>query len=242
MSTDGAAAAQTARRARAFGVHVFTASGAIVALLAMRATAAGDLDQAVLWMLAALFIDGIDGTLARRWDVGRLVPQVDGRRLDDIVDYLNYVVVPAFFLIQAELVPAWAWVALPVLASAYGFARSDAKTADHYFLGFPSYWNVVAIYAWKLGTTPPVVAAWLTMLAVAVFVPVRYLYPSRMRGPLGVVMNLGAVAWMGAIAAIALWPDAAATTRLAWISLVYPAVYVGLSFWIGGLQRTPPAP
>jgi phosphatidylcholine synthase len=87
-----------------------------------------------------------------------------------------------------------------------------------------------------------VVAAWLTMLAVAVFVPVRYLYPSRMRGPLGVVMNLGAVAWMGAIAAIALWPDAAATTRLAWISLVYPAVYVGLSFWIGGLQRTPPAP
>jgi phosphatidylcholine synthase len=147
MSTDGAAAAQTARRARAFGVHVFTASGAIVALLAMRATAAGDLDQAVLWMLAALFIDGIDGTLARRWDVGRLVPQVDGRRLDDIVDYLNYVVVPAFFLIQAELVPAWAWVALPVLASAYGFARSDAKTADHYFLGFPSYWNVVAIYA-----------------------------------------------------------------------------------------------
>jgi phosphatidylcholine synthase len=85
-----------------------------------------------------------------------VLPGIDGRRLDDIVDYLNYVVVPAVFMASAGSLVHWSFAAAPILASAYGFAQTEAKTDDHYFLGFPSYWNVVAIYLWGLDVGPAV--------------------------------------------------------------------------------------
>lgn len=227
------------RRMAAGSVHALTASGGAVGLLALLATSRGDFSAAALWMLVALAIDGVDGTLARRLGVAELTPGIDGRRLDDIIDYLNYVVVPAFFLVEAGCVDHAGWAALPVLASAYGFARSDAKTADHFFLGFPSYWNVFAIYAWQLDVSPIATQAWIAGLALAVFVPLKFVNPSRMTS-FGWLTNGGAAAWTLLLAAAIGAPRLFGSAPVVWISLLYPVWYVGISLWLGGLRRAQP--
>lgn len=223
-------------RGSAWAVHALTASGAVVGLLALLAVARGALRAATLWMLVALVIDAVDGTLARRFEVARRLPGIDGRRLDDVVDYLNYVLVPCFFLVQGGFLPHWAFAAFPLLASAYGFSQTEAKTEDHFFLGFPSYWNVVALYVWKLGVSPAAAAAWLVGLSIAVFVPLRYVYPSRM-SRFGRATNLGAAVWLVVVAAAVAWPGALGRLPLIPLSLAYPVWYVGISLWLGGLHR-----
>jgi phosphatidylcholine synthase len=227
------------RRTLAWGVHLLTASGAAVGLLALLETARGRPRAALLWMLVALVIDSVDGTLARRADVERMVPRIDGRRLDDIVDYLNYVIVPVFFLAWlGRIEPIWL-AALPVLASAYGFSQTQAKTEDGYFLGFPSYWNVVALYAFLLEVSPAVTSAWLVGLSVGVFVPLKYLYPSQMTAWRRAT-NAGASVWILAVAALLLWPALPGVTLWAWLTLLFPVAYVALSFRLGGLSRERP--
>jgi len=191
-------------------------------------------------MLVSLAIDSVDGTLARRVGVERQLPRIDGRRLDDIVDYLNFVIVPAVFMVRAQSVPSPVWVALPVLASAWGFSRSDAKTEDDFFLGFPSYWNVLAFYLWLLGLSQTAGAIWLTVLSAAVFVPYKYVYPSKLKNrALRRVTNAGGVLWAGLIGWCALNPQATGHDQALHWSLLYPAFYMALSFKLGGLVRTP---
>ncbi|MFP4270571.1 MAG: CDP-alcohol phosphatidyltransferase family protein, partial [Alphaproteobacteria bacterium] len=128
------------RKAVAWGVHVFTASGIVLGCLALMATLEGDRLAAFLWLGLALFVDGIDGTLARRLKVGELVPQVDGAILDNVIDYFNYVAVPAVMIYAFELVPAgWTtWTAAFIMViSCYTFANANVKTSDYYFEGFP---------------------------------------------------------------------------------------------------------
>jgi len=223
-------------RAAAWAVHVFTASGAVVGLLALLAAAAGDFRAAALWMVLALAIDGVDGTLARQARVKEVVPGIDGRRLDDIIDYLNYVVVPVAFLYWLGAIDSPLVAAAPILASAYGFSQADAKTDDHFFVGFPSYWNVVAIYVWAFEFGSGVTAALLLLLSAAVFVPLKYVYPSQMRS-LWWSTNLGAGVWTLVVAAAIALPAFAAGWHLWEVSLLYPAWYVALSFWMGGLAH-----
>ncbi len=220
----------------AWAVHAFTASGAVVAVAATLAAARGEFRVSALWMLVALAIDAVDGSLARRARVAEVLPAVDGRRLDDLVDYLNYVVVPALFLVWLGAVPHWLWTSLPLLSSAYGFSQNEAKTGDHFFLGFPSYWNVVAIYALTLEVSGTTMVAWLMGLSVAVFVPIKYLYPSRMR-LLYWTTNGGALVWMALVAVALAFPERAGRLHLTELSLLYPAYYVALSLWLGGIQR-----
>src|SRR5207248_3290393 len=133
------------------------------------------------WMAYTVAIDSVDGTLAHAVGVKQVLPFFDGTRLDDLVDYVTYVIVPALFLLHMHLLPQRAAVVValcPVLASAYGFCRTDSKTADHYFTGFPSYWNIVAFYLYTLGWPRALNAAVVLLFAVGVFVPIRYLYPS----------------------------------------------------------------
>jgi phosphatidylcholine synthase len=224
------------RRTLAWAVHGLTASGAAVGLAALLETARGHPHAALLWMLVALAIDSVDGTLARRAEVERVVPRIDGRRLDDIVDYLNYVIVPVFFLAWTGRIEPLALAAAPVLASAYGFSQTEAKTEDGYFLGFPSYWNVVALYAFLLGVSPAATSAWLVGLSIGVFVPLKYLYPSQMTA-WGRVMNSSAVVWILAATALLLWPELPGHRAWSWLTLAYPVGYVGLSFWLGGFAR-----
>jgi phosphatidylcholine synthase len=133
--------------------------------------------------------------------------------------------------------PEWAhWIAAaPLLASAYGFCRSDAKTEDHYFRGFPSYWNVVALYAYGLRISPEVTAAWVLLLSVLVFAPLKFLYPSRAPHFRKSSIVLGAI-W-GVVMAYAIWLLPDAPPILLWASLVYPAYYCGTSFWLQATGR-----
>jgi phosphatidylcholine synthase len=220
-----------ARVVAAWAVHLFTASSAPAGLLALVATVRGDARTAFLWMAYTLAVDAVDGTLARRVGVKEVLPFVDGSRLDDVVDYFTYVIVPAFFLVQMGLLPPRVDVAvasLVLVASGYGFAQTAAKTPDHFFTGFPSYWNVVAFYLHGLGWSPEANAAVLTLLAVLVFVPLRYLYPSRMTELRLPTVALG-VAW-GTMLLYGLVSGAVPRPVLVG-SLAYPVYYVALSLW-----------
>jgi len=223
------------RRGLAWGVHAFTASGAVIGAIALIAIGAGNFEQATILMLVALAIDSADGTLARAARVREVLPFFDGRRLDDMVDYLNYVIVPVVFLVAAGyLHPAVA--AAPILASAYGFSQEEAKTEDDFFLGFPSYWNIVALYVWLLDVSELTATLVVVALAIGVFVPFKYLYPSKMPTGKWLMVVLGVV-WIVAVAVATVAREATAPWRVAEISLAYPALYLALSFWWGGLHR-----
>lgn len=221
------------RVAAAWGVHAYTASGAVIAFMALRAIGDERFADAFRWLVVAMAIDCSDGTLARAVQVKRVLPWFDGTRLDDIVDYLTYVLVPVVLLYQARLLPAGTaplWAAAPLLASAYGFCRTDAKTTDHYFRGFPSYWNVVAFYVFALGISPAAAGAWLIGLSVLVFAPLKFLYPSRAPRFRTLTIGLG-LAW-GVVMVVAIWTAPHTPRALLWGSLAYPAYYAGMSLWL----------
>lgn len=220
----------------AWGVHALTASGAVVGAAALLAIAWNDLPRAAALMLIAFGIDSVDGTLARAVGVRDVLPHVDGRRLDDMVDFLNYVIVPCVFMVSAGSLVAWQLAALPIFASAYGFSNADAKTDDDFFLGFPSYWNFVAIYLWLFGVAPAAGTAIVLTLSGLVFVPFKYLYPSKMPVLRRSTTFVG-FAWCWALGACVLWPERVGTFPLKEVSLLYPAWYFALSFWLGGVHR-----
>jgi phosphatidylcholine synthase len=225
---------------RGYLVHAYTASGAGCGWMALVAAIRGDTRGALLWLVAATLIDATDGALARLADVGRTAPSIDGARLDDIVDYVTYVVAPGLIVWRLDLLPPAAapWVvAATLVASALGFARRDAKTDDHLFTGFPSYWNIVAVYlaAWR--PPPAVTAAILLTLAVLVFVPIRYVYPTRTVRLRPLTLALGAV-WAAMFAAL-IWYLPAPPAWLLWSSLFYPVYYFVLSLWLTALRAAP---
>ncbi len=215
-------------------VHLYTASGSVLALLIVLAALDGDAVTALWLVLATLVIDGTDGMLARRARVKETIPWFDGARMDDIVDYLTYVFAPVVLLWTTDRLPGgalgWVLAALPLLASCYQFCRTDAKTDDHYFLGFPSYWNVVAFYVIVLDVGPIGTAVLLTSLTVLVFVPVKYVYPSRTR--LLRSLNLAlAGAWMVSYAVLLVqYPDPHPAFVV--LSLAYLVYYFGVSIWL----------
>jgi phosphatidylcholine synthase len=222
----------------AWGVHLLTASSAPAGVLAILASERGDAAAAMGWMAYTVAIDAIDGTLARAVGVKRVLPFFDGTRLDDVVDYFTYVVVPALFLLHLRLLPPTGAVPValcPVLASAYGFCRTDAKTADHFFTGFPSYWNIVAFYLYGLGWPPAVNAAVVVVLSIAVFIPIRYVYPSRTTTlrPLTVALGIGwGVAVLYTLAHLRTVPR-----MLVVASLAFPAYYLALSVALMARRR-----
>jgi phosphatidylcholine synthase len=124
------------------------------------------------------------------------------------------------------------WVVPPLMASAYGFAQTDAKTDDDYFLGWPSYWNVVALYLWLLDLSPAAGAAWVLLFSAAIFVPLKYIYPSKLRVLRNTTTVLGLV-WGGLLLAAILSPDWDVTVWAARLSLAYIVYYLALSGWLG---------
>jgi len=211
-------------------VHLYTASGALAGFFSTLAIFAADYRQALLWMVAATFIDATDGVLARRARVKEHTPGFDGGRLDDIVDYVTFVFVPALFLYQSGALPyGWAGgvAAAILLSSAYGFAADDAKTNDHFFTGFPSYWNIVALYIHLAGLSPVLNAVIVTGLSALVFWRIGYVYPTRTPTLRGVTLGLGAIRGVIVVVMILTIPRVPAALFAA--SLVFPAYYVVLS-------------
>jgi phosphatidylcholine synthase len=215
-------------------VHLYTSCGTVVGLLIVLAAIEGEAVTALWLGLVALFIDGTDGMLARRLRVKETIPWFDGARLDDIVDYLTYVFAPVVLLWTTGHLPdgplGWVVAALPLLASSYQFCRVDAKTDDHFFLGFPSYWNVVAFYAIVLDLAPAALAALVVVCAVLVFVPVRYIYPSRMTSLRGFTLAFSAL--FAATYAVLLVQMPSPDPWVVALSLSYLAYYLGLSVFL----------
>ena len=173
------------RKVLAWSVHLFTATGAIWGLLTILAVMEENWRQAVIWISLAMIVDGVDGVFARLFHVKKYANTIDGALLDNMIDYLNYVVVAAIMVVKADyLVPPG--FALPVafsmlLTSGYQFTQTDAKTDNdsYFFKGFPSVWNFLVLYLLLLNFNP-----WVNLLVfiacnVLVFVPVKYVYPTR---------------------------------------------------------------
>ena len=211
-------------------VHLYTASGLVMVFVAAADVTQSNYRGAFGWMAGALVVDATDGLLARRVGVAERLPWFDGALLDNLVDFVGYVFVPVLLIWQALLVPvSWSMpvCALILLSSAYGFSRKDAKTSDKLFTGFPSYWNIVAFYLFVANWSPQINGVILVVLALLVFVPIRYVYPSRTPTLRGLTLSLG-TAW--AVAMIWLLTQTPEVSRpLLWASLVFPAYYAVLS-------------
>lgn len=231
----------------AWCVHFYTALGLVAAAIITMLLVNGG-PNAFRWsfllMLVATLIDSTDGTLARRIKIKQVLPGFDGRKLDDLTDFLTYTFLALLLIWRAELLPPGyeGWLIFPLLASAYGFCQVEAKTPDGYFLGFPSLWNVVAFYLYVLH--PP---GWLSLcvivlLSLLTFVPSRYLYPSSKPGLVNLLSNILGLLWTVLLVWILFTlpthtspgnPMTDGTVRLlAVLSLFYPAYYMIVSWAI----------
>lgn len=219
-------------RIAAWAIHALTAAGAVLALLALAAVESGRAREALVWLLAALVIDGVDGTLARHARVSERLPRIDGPALDLVVDYLTYVFVPAWFLWRLGAFPAP--VALPLtalilLSALYTFARRDMKTRDGYFRGFPALWNVVALYLYVAAPPPWLAAAVAVVLIVMTFAPVHVVHPFRVRD-FGMGPPAAASVWGLATLSLLLPLDDRSRGVALGVSLAAAAVLVAIGF------------
>jgi phosphatidylcholine synthase len=208
----------------------------VLALLALAAIDAGDWTWALLWLLVALAIDGIDGSMARWARVKQKAPRIDGDALDLVIDYLNYVFIPTVLIWRAGLVPQSLalWLGAAILVSSlYIFARTDMKTRDGYFRGFPALWNLVAFYLLVIDASPEAGAVVVLVLVALTFAPVHFVHPFRVRD-YGFFLPLLAIAWAVSTTAL-LWPGWSAPARGAWLILSVATAIILLAL---GFLRT----
>jgi phosphatidylcholine synthase len=220
---------------RAFAVHIFTACGAALALLALILATGGHWAAMFFCLGLALVVDGADGPLAREFKVAELLPRWSGETLDLVVDFTTYVFVPAYAIAASGMLPKA--LAVPagivvVISGALYFADRQMKTADNYFRGFPGLWNLAAFYLYLLEPLEWLAAAMIVALAVLSFVPFKFLHPLRVRR----------LRWLN-IALLVAW------AVLAFIAVIYnlvpgpyvtwPLVGIALYFFAAGLLRSP---
>jgi phosphatidylcholine synthase len=232
MEREGFSRASASASAKLFAwlAHLYTAMGFVCAAgIAVLIVRGGDdsFRWAFLLMMIATAIDATDGWLARRARVKEVLPHFDGAQLDNLIDFHTYASLPLLLLWRAEALPgAAAWLLLlPLLASGYGFSQVNAKTDDGFFLGFPSYWNIVSFYVFVLHPPAWATATTIVVLSVLTFVPTPYLYSTR-GGLMARTMNVAAVVWFVLIG-FTLFGNA--RQGLALVSLAYPLMYFALS-------------
>jgi phosphatidylcholine synthase len=210
-------------------VHLLTASGAVLALLALRAVNQHDWQLMFVWLGVALIVDAIDGPIARRLAVETVLPRFSGERLDLIVDYLTYVVVSAYALTEANILDeAWRLPAAAaiLLSSLYHVVALDSKTEEGYFVGFPAIWNVVLLYLFALGPRPEIALAIVGGFVVLTFVPLLAVHPfrvARLRAITCIATTLWAIAAVAAIMQpfpAPLWVQVLLLATAAYLSLI----------------------
>jgi len=196
----------------AFSVHLFTATGAVLALFAMLAAGNQQWATMFLWLMAALVVDGLDGPLARRFKVKKYAAHWDGALLDLIIDFLTYVFIPAYALAQSGLLPVWeGWLAaiLIVLTGVVYFSDTRMKTSDNSFLGFPGCWNMVVLVLFATKPVFGIMIAVIGVLALAQFFSLKFVHPMR-------------------------------TRRWRWLSLTVMFIWVAVAIWVGWLDFDAP--
>jgi phosphatidylcholine synthase len=225
--------ATIAMRAAGFGVHLLTASGAALGLLALLAAIERRWTLMFVWLGIALIVDAVDGALARRFAVARTLPRWSGDVLDLVVDIQTYVFVPAYAIATGGIVPEPIAIALGLLIVITGtlyFADTRMKSVDNYFLGFPAVWNAVAFYLFLLRPAPWLAALAIVVLAAMTFVPLPFVHPFRVRRLR--LLGVGLLAIWALLAVLALWHD---LTPAGWVSVGLCAI--GLYFLAAGLMR-----
>lgn len=217
---------------RAWAVHFYTSLGLVLGYLALIAIFSDKPLEACIYLGLAAIIDGTDGFFARRCDVHRWTPNFDGRKLDDIIDYLNYVLIPIYAAYHFSVVTGpWVWT-LPValLAAVYGFSNEAAKTSDGYFTGFPNYWNGLVFYLYLLHTPSWLNGVLFLFFAFMVFVPIKYIYLSQTVHFRKLTVALTLI-WMAMVAYSLITFNEPDHTVLI-LSLFYVVYYFGMSFYL----------
>ena len=218
------------RTLRAWLVHFYTATGLLVAMLALSAIVAGDARGAFIYLGIALFIDATDGAMARRWQVKVWAPYFDGRKLDDITDYINYTFLPAFFLFQFGMVTGpggLVALAFMLLAGVFGFCQTSAKTSDGFFTGWPNFWNLLVFYLYIFQRSPEFNGIVISICAALIFVPIKYVsFSTRPLRRLTRVMSLA----YGVVLAFMVVDIENIKPALMLLSMAFPLYYLGLSF------------
>ena len=223
---------------KALGVHLFTATGAVFAMLAMLAAADAKWSLMFLWLIVAFFVDGLDGPLARKYDVKTNAARFDGVLLDLIIDYLTYVFIPAFALFKSGLLPGWTgWIAIIIItfASAMYFCDGNMKTKDNSFHGFPGCWNMVVIVLFALSPNFWFILALISLLAISMFLPVKFVHPVRTVRWRAVTLPM-AMAWV-VFAGWAAWVDFHPQSWAHW-GLIVTSIYLATA---GLFQQITPA-
>ena len=216
---------------RAWFVHLYTSLGVVLAFYAILAVIHGNITQVITFLAIACVIDGTDGTLARLWNVKKWAASFDGRKLDDIVDYLNYAFIPIlccyrFNLITENFLPLLAFV---LIAAIYGFCNNSAKTDDGFFTGFPNYWNFLVVYIFLFRFSPLINAFILLVFALLIWVPIKYISLSTVPfRPLTIVLSLAYSILMIPVLLHFSNPD----MRLVFISLIGPVYYFIISIYL----------
>ena len=186
-------------RLKALSVHLFTATGAVFAMLAMLAAVEEKWPLMFGWLVVAFIVDGIDGPLARRYDVKTNAPEFDGTLMDLIIDYLTYVFIPAYALFKSDLLPGWTgWLAIIVItfASVVYFADTRMKTRDNYFSGFPGCWNMAVLVLFAISPNFYVILALVILFSVGMFLPFKFIHPVRTERWRALSLPV-AIAWTG---------------------------------------------
>ena len=219
---------------KALAVHLLTGTGAVFAMLAMLAAVDAKYDMMFLWLVVAFFVDGIDGPLARKYDVKTNAPEFDGVLLDLIIDYLTYVFIPAFALFKSGLMDGWSgWLMIIIVtfASAMYFADTRMKTKDNSFSGFPGCWNMLVLVIFALNIPWYISLVLVTFLAITMFVPVKFVHPVRTERWRSVTLPM-ALAWTF-FAGWAAWVNFHPESWAAW-GLVVTSVYL---LFAGAVQQ-----
>lgn len=216
-------------RLKALSVHLLTASGAVLSMFAMLAAVDGEWSLMFLWLVVALIVDGVDGPLARKFDVEKNWPTYDGVLMDLIVDYLTYVFIPAFALFKSGLLPGWTgWLAIIVICygSVVYFADTRMKTTDKSFAGFPACWNMVVLVLFATKPGDMVILLVVILLSVTMFTNLKFIHPTRTKR--WHELSLGVcIAWIG-LAGWAAWFDFQEGPIAEWL-LILTSLYLVLA-------------
>ena len=217
------------KKTAAYGVHLLTATGAALGVWAVVLVYDGFYQQAIWVLAASALIDSIDGTLARAADTKKNAAEIDGGLMDNIIDYVTWTLAPMLWIYATMHLPVWV-LGICAMASAFGFSNTEAKTDDHFFRGFPSYWNIVVFYIFLLNIPVGYASAIMLMFALVTFLPVKFLYPSRTDYLQTLTLVLGTIYMLQLIGLMYYFDKSPAL--LIYSSFIFPFYYFGLSFYM----------
>jgi phosphatidylcholine synthase len=219
----------------AWSIHGYTALGGVLGIFALALAANNRVREAYILLIIQMVIDATDGMMARRIRIREVIPNFDGAMMDNVIDILTYAWVPLFIILHEGLLPHPLWIVPAILAALYAYGQANMKSDEGYFIGFPTYWNVVALYLYWLRPIDVVAVVAVLIPAALSFVPSRYLYPSKGEAFWRTAWGLGSI-WL--LLVLFLLSQEAPNTTLVYISLIFPLWYLAASFYVDWRVRT----